>query len=134
MKLHYDKAISAFQMNDSTGEWTRTTVGVRQGHHFSPILFNIFLESIMPNALEEHDGKGCIGDRTITILPRTMTLLLRKMEIELVLNNGYCSLIGNLLLNFMNDPINATIGYSGWMEDSITITSTPRKGVLDCRP
>ena len=31
-------------------------------------LFNIFLEGIMPHALEEHNGKVSIGDRTITNL------------------------------------------------------------------
>ena len=53
----YDKATSAVQMNGSTGEWFRTTVGVRQGCLLSPTLFNIFLGRIMPDALEDHDGK-----------------------------------------------------------------------------
>ena len=65
----YDKATSAVQMNGSTGEWFRTTVGVRQGClFFSPTLFNIFLERMMSDALEEHDGKVSIGDRNITNL------------------------------------------------------------------
>ena len=34
----------------------------------SPTLFNIFLERIMSDALEEHDGKVIIGDRNITNL------------------------------------------------------------------
>ena len=64
----YDKATSAVQMNGSIGEWFRTTVGVRQGCLLSPILFNIFLEWIMSDALEEHDGKVSIGGRNITNL------------------------------------------------------------------
>ena len=63
-----DKAKSAVQMNGSIGEWSRTTVGVRQGCLLSPTLFNIFHERIMSDALEEHDGKVSIGDRNITNL------------------------------------------------------------------
>ena len=55
-------------MNSSTGEWFRTSVGVRQGCPPSSILFNIFLERIMSDALEEHDGKVSIGGRPITNL------------------------------------------------------------------
>ena len=64
----FDKATSAVQMNDSIGEWFRTTVGGRQGCLLSPTLFNIFLEQIMSDALEEHDGKVSIGGRNITNL------------------------------------------------------------------
>ena len=55
-------------MNGSIGEWFRTTDGVRQGCLLSPTLFNIFLERIMSNALEEHDVKVSIGGRNITNL------------------------------------------------------------------
>ena len=61
----YDKATSAVEMNGSTEEWFRTTVGIRQGCLLSPNLFNIFLERIMPDALEEHDGKVSTGGRNI---------------------------------------------------------------------
>ena len=64
----YDKATSAVQMNGSNGEWFRTTVGVRQGCLLSPTLFNIFLERIMSDTLEEHEGKVSIGGRNITNL------------------------------------------------------------------
>ena len=64
----YDNAICAVQMNGSTGEWFRTTVGVSQGFVLSSILFGIYLERIMSYALEEHDGKISIGGRTITDL------------------------------------------------------------------
>ena len=64
----YDKATSAVQMNGSIGEWFRTTVGVRQGCLLSLTLFNIFLERLMSDALEEHDRKLSIGGRNITNL------------------------------------------------------------------
>ena len=46
----------------------QTTVGVRQGCLLSSTLFNIFLEWIVSDALEEHDGKVSIGGRNITNL------------------------------------------------------------------
>ena len=61
----YDKVTVAVQMNGSRGEWFRTTVGVRQRCLLSPTLFNIFLEQIMSDALEDHDGKVSIGGRNI---------------------------------------------------------------------
>ena len=59
------KATSAVQMNSSTGEWFRTTVGVRQGCLLLSTIFNIFLERIMTNALEENEVKVSIGGRNI---------------------------------------------------------------------
>ena len=52
----YSKATSAVYYNGSVGEWFRTTAGVRQGCLLSPTLFNIFLERIMTDALENHEG------------------------------------------------------------------------------
>ncbi|CAM4371522.1 unnamed protein product [Leuciscus chuanchicus] len=64
----YDKATSAVYSNNTIGEWFRTTVGVRQGCLLSPTLFNIYLERIMTDALEDHEGTVSIGGRTITNL------------------------------------------------------------------
>ena len=61
-----DKAKSVVLFNGSTGEWFRTTVGVRQGCILSPTLFNIFLERIMCEALDDHEGSVSIGGRLIT--------------------------------------------------------------------
>ena len=62
----YDKAQSAVLFNGSTGEWFRTTVGVRQMCLLSPTLFNIFLERIMCEALHDHEGSVSIVGRLIT--------------------------------------------------------------------
>ena len=68
IKNLYNKATSAVLFNGSIGDWFQTTVGVRQGCLLSPTLFNIFLERIMTDALEDHEGTVSIGGRTITNL------------------------------------------------------------------
>ena len=68
IKNLYDKATSAILFNSSIGDWYQTTVGVRQGSLLSPTLFNIFLERVMTDALEDHKGTVSIGGRTITNL------------------------------------------------------------------
>ena len=64
----YDKATSAVYLNNSIGDWFRTTVGVRQGCVLFPTLFNIFLERIMTDALNGHEGTVSISGRNITSL------------------------------------------------------------------
>ena len=64
----YNKAASAVYLNNSIGDWFRTTVGVRQGCLLSPTLFNLFLERIMEDALEGHEGTVSIGGRTVVNL------------------------------------------------------------------
>ena len=68
IKNLYDKATSAVPFNSSRGDWFRTTVGVRQGCLLSPNLFNIFLERIMTDALEDHEGTVSTRGRAITNL------------------------------------------------------------------
>ena len=48
------------------GKLTRLPLGVRQGCLVSPIVFNIFLERIMCEALGDHEGSVSIGGRLIT--------------------------------------------------------------------
>ena len=66
IKNLYNKATSAVLF--SIGDWFQTTIGVRQGCLLSPTLFNIFLERIMTDVLEDHEGTVSIGGRTITSL------------------------------------------------------------------
>ena len=68
IKNLYDRATSAVLFNRNIGDWFRSTVGVRQGCLLSPTLFNIFLERIKTDALEDHEGTVSIGGRTITSL------------------------------------------------------------------
>ena len=68
IKNLYDKATSAVLFNSSIGDWFQTTVGVRQGCLLSLTLVNVFLERIMTDALEGHEGTVNIGGRTITNL------------------------------------------------------------------
>ena len=68
IKQLYAKATSAVLFNGKVGEFFRTTVGVRQGCLLSPTMFNTFLEMIMTEALEHHNGSVSIGGRTITNL------------------------------------------------------------------
>ena len=64
----YNKAESAVYVDGQIGEWFRTTTGVRQGCLLSPTLFNILLEQIMNDALDNHVGSVSIGGKIITNL------------------------------------------------------------------
>ena len=65
IKNLYNKVTSAVLFNSSIGDWFRTTAGVRQGCFLSSTLFNIFLERIRTDALEDHEDTVSIGGRTI---------------------------------------------------------------------
>ena len=62
----YDKATGAVLFNSSIGDMFQTTAGVLQGCLLSPTLFDIFLERIMTDALEDHEDTVRTGGRTIS--------------------------------------------------------------------
>ena len=68
IKHLFDNTIIAVFFNGSIVNWFWTTVGVQQRCLLSSILFNIFLERIMTDALEDHEGTISIGGRTFTNL------------------------------------------------------------------
>ena len=68
IKQIYAKATSAVITRGSLGDWFKTTVGVRQCCLMSSTLFNIYLECIMSEALENRRGTVSIGGRNITNL------------------------------------------------------------------
>jgi len=65
IKALYENARSAVFMNNHMGEFFKTTVGVRQGCLLSPVLFNIFLENIMTETLQNHHTSISIGGRPL---------------------------------------------------------------------
>ena len=68
IKILYDSATSVVLFDSSIRDWFRTTVGVREGCLLSLTFYNIFLERIMTDALEDPDGTVSTGGRTITNL------------------------------------------------------------------
>ena len=68
IKNVYNKATSAVLFNGSVRDWFRTTVGVRKGCLLSPTLFNLFLERITTDAVEDRESTVSFGGRTITNL------------------------------------------------------------------
>ena len=64
----YEGAKSKVRIDHHFSDWFRMTVGVRQGCVLSLTLFNLFLERIMEEALEGHDGGVRCPGRRITDL------------------------------------------------------------------
>ena len=64
----YSSASSAVLLNNDIGEHFKTTVGVRQGCLLSPVLFNLFLENIMRETLQDFNSTVSIGGQTINNL------------------------------------------------------------------
>ena len=89
----FDKATSAVQMNGSIWEWFRTTMGERQGCLLSLTFFNIFLERIMSDDLEEHDGKVSLGAEIHVLpicgLPLTDALAEEEPELKALVESLY---------------------------------------------
>ena len=63
-----DKGTNAVLFNSSIEDNFRKIGGVGQVGLLSPTLFKIFLERIMTDALEDHEGTVSIGGGTITNL------------------------------------------------------------------
>ncbi|GFO26597.1 endonuclease-reverse transcriptase [Plakobranchus ocellatus] len=62
------KATSADFLNNNLRGWFRTPVGMQLGCLLSSTLFNIFLELIMTEALEEHESMVSMRGRPLTNL------------------------------------------------------------------
>ena len=60
--------MSMASLQGSPDEWQHRRMVQKNSRSKSPTLYNIFLERIMSDALEKHDGKVCIGGRNITNL------------------------------------------------------------------
>ena len=68
IKSLYVKAISAVLFTSSIGDRFRTTFGVRKGCLLPPTLFDIFLERITTDAIEDREGTASIRGGAITNL------------------------------------------------------------------
>ena len=68
MEYLYDKATSAVYYDNNIRGWFQTTIGVLQGCLLFPHLFNIALERVMADALEDSEVTVSIGGRPITNL------------------------------------------------------------------
>ena len=64
----YKKTSSQVLLNNEMGSEFTTTVGVRQGCLLSPVMFNIFLERIMQDTLNDHITSISIGGKSISNL------------------------------------------------------------------
>jgi hypothetical protein len=65
MEALYRDSNSAVLLNNNLGDFFKTTVGVRQGCPLSPVLFNIYLEHIMKEALHNFHTSISIGGRPL---------------------------------------------------------------------
>ena len=61
----YEHSSSEVLLNDQLGEFFKTTVAVRQGCLLSPVLFNMFLERIIQETLQDHHTSISIGGRSL---------------------------------------------------------------------
>ena len=68
-----DKATSAVLFKSSVAHWFWPTVGVGQGFLLLPTLLNIFLERIMTDALEDHEGTAALQAEQSPISALLMT-------------------------------------------------------------
>ena len=78
IKNLYEKATSAVLFNSRIADWFRTTVGARQICLLSPTLFNIYLERIMTDTLEDHEGTvtvSALEEEQSPIFTLLMTLM-----------------------------------------------------------
>ena len=65
IQVLYANSISAVLINNHTGESLRTMVGIYQECILSPVLFNIYLEKIMQDTLQDHHMSISMGGRHI---------------------------------------------------------------------
>jgi len=68
IKALYEDSSSAVLLSGQIRKFFQTRVGVRQGCLLSPVLFNLFLENIMQETLENFISTVSIGGRTISNL------------------------------------------------------------------
>ena len=61
----YKNASSAVLLGSQVGDYFKTPVGVRQGCLLSPVLFNLFLENIMRETLDDFAPSVTIGGRPL---------------------------------------------------------------------
>nr|XP_027206803.1 uncharacterized protein LOC113800258 [Penaeus vannamei] len=77
----YDEATNAVISDGRALKWFRTTVGVRQRCILSPMLFNLFLEQIMLEAMENFEG-------TVSVAGQKVSNLRFADDIDLIAGNS----------------------------------------------